>query len=223
MRKKNASLSEKVYNILLDRLLTNELIPGEILNRRDVAKELQVSVAPVLEAILQLEHEGYLESIPRKGTRVRPIRKEDVLGQLFVREAIECQAVRLYCGKLVRENETILKELARECDREASLSPKHWEDEIRFHKYLVELSGCMALVREFEKTIRLNMFYSMNKYIEPESRREIQSHEELVNLLKTDDPDEAERIIRYHVRSGKRNLYRDLPDYDAVFSGKNLT
>ena len=219
MRRKNASLSEKVYNILLDRLLTNRLIPGEILNRRDVAKELQVSVAPVLEAMVQLEHEGYLESIPRKGTRVRPIRKEDILGQLFVREAIECQAARLYCGKPVQENEGTLKELARECDKEASLSPKHWEDEIRFHKCLVELSGCKALVREFEKTIRLNMFYAMNKFIEPESRTERQSHEELVDLLKTDDPDEAERIIRYHVRSGKRNLYKDVPDYRSVFSG----
>lgn len=58
MRKKDASLSEQVYHTLLDRLLSNKLIPGEILNRRDVAKELQVSVAPVLEAMVQLEHEG---------------------------------------------------------------------------------------------------------------------------------------------------------------------
>lgn len=76
----------------------------------------------------------------------------------------------------------------------------------------------MALVREFEKTIRLNMFYAMNKFIEPESRTERQSHEELVDLLKTDDPEEAEKIIRYHVRSGKRNLYKDVPDYHTVFS-----
>ncbi len=217
VRAMKTSLSQDVYNILLKRLLANELVPGEIINRRAVAAELNVSVAPVLEAMVQLEHEGYLESIPRKGTRVCPIYPADVLGQLYLREAIECQAARLYCGKAVVEHEAELKELAGQCDRRSVDVPEHWEDEIRFHKYLTELSGVAVLVRQFEKVIRVNMFYSSNKLVEPVDRAERQSHEALVDLLKVHDPDYAERVIRNHVRSGKRNLFKGSNDSAFVF------
>ena len=83
------SLSRTVFNTLLNKFLRNKLVPGDILNRRELALELGVSVAPVLEALLQLENEGFVESFPRKGTLVKPVREEDVYGQLMLREAIE--------------------------------------------------------------------------------------------------------------------------------------
>jgi len=73
-----ASLSKEVYQEILSRLMDNRLVPGNILNRRKVAKELGVSVAPVLEALKQLEMEGFLESIPRKGTIVKPTSIADI-------------------------------------------------------------------------------------------------------------------------------------------------
>ena len=101
MNVQNESLSSKAYNYLVKSLLKNELVPGDSINRRDIADKLGMSVAPVLEAMLQLESEEYLESVPRKGTIVKPIRIDDVTGQLIVREALECAAARYYCGKPV--------------------------------------------------------------------------------------------------------------------------
>ena len=57
-------LSETIYEKLLDMLTKGELMPGEIINRREIASRLEVSVAPVLEAMLKLEMEGYIETIP---------------------------------------------------------------------------------------------------------------------------------------------------------------
>ncbi len=124
------SLSGYVYQTLLDRLLRSELVPGEMLNRRDVARELGVSVAPVLEAMVALENEGFLEGIPRKGTRVRPVRGEDVAGQLIVREALECAAARLYCGTPVRARLAALRRIAARLDSVRADSPQRWEREI---------------------------------------------------------------------------------------------
>ena len=71
-----SSLSREVYNTLLQQLLQNELIPGTILNRRKVAAELGVSVAPVLEAMLQLEMEGFLEASGRKRGSIQRYRTD---------------------------------------------------------------------------------------------------------------------------------------------------
>lgn len=201
------SLSHQVHEELLHRLLRNELVPGEILNRRDVARELNVSVAPVLEAMLQLELEGFLESIPRKGTRVRPITAEDVYGQLIVREALECQAARLYCGQKIEENEETLIALGHQVEQTDPGDPEHWKQDIEFHTFLVNLSGCDSLVRFTRSIMRLGEFYRINRFLDAESRAAKQNHEELVTKLKTRDPDEAHKIMKAHIRSDKGHLF----------------
>jgi len=202
------SLSQRVYYQLLEKFMTNELVPGNILNRRKIAAEMKVSVAPVLDALLQLEIEGFVESMPRKGTIVKPIRKEDVLNQHILREAIECQAARYYHGDPIRKHRDLLLELAEKVETTVSDVPEHWKQEIQFHKNLVELSDCTALVREFIRNARLGSFYNLNRVLLPTDRKERLSHVELIEQLTTDSPDEAERIIRNHLRSGKQHLFK---------------
>jgi len=202
------SLSQNVYEHLLEKFLQNELVPGHILNRREIAQQLGVSVAPVLEALLQLEMEGFVESIPRKGTLVRPVRQEDIFGQLMLREAVECQAARLYCGEPVRAHRSRLEALAVDLDSTTSEAPEHWKQEIAFHSGLVELSDCPALLREFRRFIRLGVFYRMNRILQPVDRLDGRSHLSFLDELSHDDPDTAERAVRDHLRSGKQRLFK---------------
>lgn len=202
-RNENQSLKRRAYEALRSKLLHSELIAGQILNRRAVAEELGMSVAPVLEAMLQLESEGFLESIPRKGTQVRPIRKEDVVGMAVVREALECQAARLYHGKKVADATPELMPLAKELDLTDAGHPQHWEREMDFHSRLVALADCPMLFDEFRRCIHLNMFFAINKLYPTNTESGRQSHEDLLHALAEAGADECERLIRLHVRSGK--------------------
>lgn len=202
------SLSKNVYEHLLEKFLQNELVPGHILNRREIAQQLGVSVAPVLEALLQLEMEGFVESIPRKGTLVKPVRQEDIFGQLMLREAVECQAARLYCGSRVVEHRSVLEALAADLETTTAESPEHWKQEVAFHSELVALSDCPPLLREFKRFIRLGVFYRMNRILQPVDRLDGQSHIALLDVLSNDDPDAAERSVRAHLRSGKQRIFK---------------
>lgn len=202
------SLSQTVYERLLEKFLQNELVPGHILNRREIAQEYGISVAPVLEALLQLEMEGFVESIPRKGTIVRPVRQEDIYGQLMLREAIECQAARMYCGSRVRGQRASLESLAAELETTEADTPAHWKQEIDFHSKLVELSECPPLFREFNRFIRLGVFYRLNHILQSSDRLDGQNHQTLIDVLAKDDPDSAERAVREHLRSGKLHLFK---------------
>ena len=204
------SLAEKIYEKLLNKFQRNELVPGNILKRREISKEFNVSVAPVLEAIVRLEIEGFIESIPRKGTIVKPIHKRDVVEQLILREAIECQAARLYCGETIRKNYKRLNSLAIKVEKTESDTLEHWKQEIDFHKNLVILSSCNLLVEEFIKITKLGIFYRTNRIIPSVDKLERQSHITLVDKLIENDPDEAERTIREHLRSGKRHLFENI-------------
>jgi DNA-binding GntR family transcriptional regulator len=201
-------LSRDVYEKLLLRFLRNELVPGDILNRRMISKQLGVSVSPVLEALLQLELEGFVESIPRKGTIVRPIRQEDVYGQLMLREAMECQAARLYCGTPVSTNRVSLDLLAGALESGEADTPEHWKQEIGFHGALVQLANCPALFNGYMRIMRLSSFIRLNRILDQSDKQERQSHVALLDVLSRDDPDGAEHAIRDHLRSGKHKVFR---------------
>ena len=205
------SLADKVYNELKDRLLRNDLVPGEMLNRRTVAREMGVSAMPVLEAMVRLEADGLLETLPRRGTRVRLVRPRDLRGELIVREALECQAARQYCGPTVRAQRKRLTALAREADRGVrGDTPDPWKREIDFHRSLLELADCPALLTAFHLVMNKGLFMATNTLIRPHLARGSLTHARLVKALQVEDPDQAERDMRAHLRAGKGELLRDV-------------
>lgn len=205
----NQSLAEKAYEHILERLLKHEYMPGQILNRRAVADQLEVSIAPVLEAMVRLEAEGLLTAMPRKGTQVRLVRPEDTADQMMVREAIECQAARLYCGKPVEENAKELKALAAAVDSAVGGAIQVWKSEIAFHRRLIELSGSRSLLNAYQQAMHLGTLCAVNYFSEQNSVNTPEgNHIALVERLKTKNPDAAEKVIREHMRAGKEFLFR---------------
>ncbi|QEN06769.1 GntR family transcriptional regulator [Oceanispirochaeta crateris] len=200
-------LSRDVYNKILEQLLAGELYPGQIINRRQIANDFGVSVAPVLEAMLLLEHEGLLETIPRKGTQVRLIRQEDVLGQFMVRDAIESKAARLYWNTKLPDACEDMIDFARQVDTATEDLLEDWRLEILFHKELVSLAGIPALTAAFDKTMKLSLFFTMARTVSPENKSSRDNHEVLIeNLNNAASADEAEDIIRTHVWYAKEHL-----------------
>lgn len=202
------SMAETAYQMLLDRLLSKQLVPGMIINRRGIANELKMSVAPVLEAIVQLQSEGFLESIPRKGTLVRAVHLENFRGQLLLREALECEAARLYCGEPVRKA-LHLEALAMEADISEKGKPfvALWKAELALHTALVELTACQPYVDAYRKVMQRKLFTSAHLFLSGEAFAG-GNHVTLIRELRTDDPDRAEKLIRDHLRFKKDQLFQ---------------
>jgi len=197
-------LSQRAYEHLVGKMFRQELVPGDALNRREIARELGMSVAPVLEAIVQLEAEGFLVVAPRKGTHVRPLRPADFRGQLMVRMALECQVARMCCGRAIRENYAPLEALARRADKTEHLRVTDWESEIAFHGALAALADCPALAGELERAMRLGHFLAVHTltHSSPVHSR----HAALLRALRTADPDRAELAMRKHLIAGRESI-----------------
>jgi len=203
----NGSLSSRVYEEILHRLLSGSLIPGQRFNRRQIAAELGVSVAPVLEAMLQLRVESLIESTPRQGTRVRVLTLEDLRGQLIVREALECQAARLYRGEPIRRHLKRLAPMARRIDATDVRSAEHIKEEIRFHHSLVALAGVPALTAAYERVMKLGLLYAIQVHHPDQAAAPRSDHAKLLTELSTDIADEAEAAMRAHAQAGKEPFF----------------
>jgi DNA-binding GntR family transcriptional regulator len=201
------SLARTVYDHLVDRILGGGLPPGSLIKRRDIARELKASVAPVLEAMVRLETEGFLETHPRKGTQVRPITREDVRGGLILRAALECEAARWYAGEPLRAQAGPLSELAAAAERTGADAMERWRADLEFHRALVDCAQCPALSDAFRRSSTLWWFYAIHQSL---GGRILpgQTHLELLKKLQSaKDGLAAARELRAHIRSGKEALW----------------
>lgn len=203
------SLKQKAHEEILQRILAGQFAPGDLLNRRSVAREFGMSTAPVHEAMLQLEREGFLEALPRLGTRVRLVTREDVRGNMVLREALECQAVRMISGERIRRAQRALAPLAAAADQQGATMDKRARAEVAFHLALVELAGCEALAREYRRVMRIGLFHHINSLMEMPVLAPADCHGALLRKLTKASPDAAEAAMRAHIWSGKPQGLRE--------------
>jgi GntR family transcriptional regulator, rspAB operon transcriptional repressor len=85
----------RLFARLYSEILTGRLRPGEALSETRIAEQHGISRTPVREVFQHLAKEGLLRVVPQIGTFVAPISLADVTGSQFIREALECRAVRL--------------------------------------------------------------------------------------------------------------------------------
>jgi DNA-binding GntR family transcriptional regulator len=202
------SLKQRAYEDILERILCGHYAPGDLLNRRGVAQELKMSSAPVHEAMIRLERDGFLEALSRQGTRVRSACREDVRGHLIVREALECQAARLICGERVRQALPDLKPLAAAADSAAQSDSERARQEVSFHVALVELAKCPALLREYSRVMQIGLFYRINLLMSMPATEPANRHLSLLKELCGDSPEKAEACMRRHIWAGKPDFLK---------------
>lgn len=196
---KSALLSQQVYDALYESMLSNRLQPGDEINRRQVASDLGVSVAPVLEAMTQLEWEGFLETRPRRGTTVKTVTVRQVLGRMRLRTAIEAEAARTYAGPSLAAVKDRMLALAAKLDATAKASEASIAHEVAFHRALVELAECPVLTETFDHVMRHSLYHAAARLLPECPPRQSQVHVRLVKDLLAARPEQAERLIREHL------------------------
>ena len=61
-----------------ERIINGELKPGTRLREEDLSTEMNISRAPIREALNMLERDGFTMIVPRKGAIVAEVMKEDI-------------------------------------------------------------------------------------------------------------------------------------------------
>lgn len=206
----SSSLSLEAYESVRQRILRGEFSLGDAISRRKIAAELGMSFLPVSEALLRLELEGFLESRPRAGTRVRIPSREDVQGHYIVREALESQAARLFAKLATSAERAEVKKLAARVDalykKPARLH--YLELHERLHRRIAECARCPALSHAIEQTHSLASTWLC---VQSGPRLEAldRPHQDLAEGLCDENPDVAADAMRRHVqKSLERTMIR---------------
>jgi DNA-binding GntR family transcriptional regulator len=198
-------LREQVKDVLLHRIVSGELKPGERLVETRIASELGTSQAPVREALRDLELLRLVESEPFRGARVRGFGEEELVEVYPVRAALEELAAKLATkrlagdvGALEREVEAMRAAAAR---GDVNALVRH---DIAFHRLIVEAAGNPILEQTWkslgvEGRITITLY---GTYVEAAEAAEL--HVPLLEAIRSGKPAAAGREARKHVEAFAR-------------------
>lgn len=88
------SLREQVYDFLRAEMVRGGLQPGAFLDLNELAQRLGVSRTPLREALLNLESQGFVTVLPRRGFRLNELTLGDIRSFYEIIGALEASALR---------------------------------------------------------------------------------------------------------------------------------
>jgi len=171
------------------------------LDERQLALDFGVSRTPVREAMAQLEREGFVRSVPRRGVYVVRKTKREVIELIQAWAALESMAARLITEHASDADIAGLRRMFTtfEGNKLHAKLDEYSEVNIAFHQAIIELSGNQALIRLAE-----NLFTHMRmirgRTIGEDDRvdRSIRDHMNIIRALEARDTERAEDLVRQH-------------------------
>lgn len=137
---------QRVQDVIREAIVRLELPPGTAIDKAALCARLGVSRFPVSEALGRLAAEGFVEVLPQRGTRVARIDLADCRQAMFIRRALEAEAVRAIAP---RADAVLLAALDRNLrDQESALGSDHGG---RFHALDLELHELLLGFLGFER------------------------------------------------------------------------
>ena len=204
-RIQHPTLGEKTYNEIKNLIIWGKIKPGERLLYNRLVEELGVSQTPIKEAFMRLENDGYLVTAKRKGTYVRKISTKDIEEVSQIREMLEALAVRLVCRRTdslavqkLREINERFKNAAKRNDENACI-----REDYSYHATLIELS-CNAKLLELMTRTNYHLITIAQRSPRFLEIANVYSdmHERIIGALQDKNEDDAERLVREHIRYG---------------------
>ncbi len=193
------TLREQVYDYLRESLNRGDLVPGASVDLAKLSEKLGVSKTPLRFALFQLENEGFVTILPRRGCVVNVLSLEEIRSLYQIIGSLESSVVLAEFERItpaVIERLRHFNRLARTAVIEDDFN-RYYAFNLDFHEQYLELSENERLKRTV-KTLkhRLYDFPRKDRFVKEWELRSTDEHEEFVRLLESGKARDASDYIR---------------------------
>src|SRR5471030_971394 len=171
------------------------------LDERQLAEDFGVSRTPVREAMAQLEREGFVRSVPRRGIYIVRKTKIEVIEMITAWAALESMAARLITQTASSDEIAALRKMFATFENgqlRAHLD-EYSDVNIEFHQAIIKLSRNAVLI-DLAENLFTHMRMIRRKTIVEQDRadRSIRDHMNIIEALEARATDRAEELVRDH-------------------------
>ncbi len=198
------SLKARTYEALRAAILDMNIYDPDAelrLDERDLSQRFGVSRTPLREALAQLDSEGLVRIVARKGIFIVRKTKAEILDMITVWAALESMAARLATKQA---NDDELSSLHAHVDdfttdEVARKMGEYSDANIKFHQAIIRLAQSPLI-----GTLTNDLFFHVRAirqrtiFEQDRARRSIVDHKEIIAALEARDTERAERLVREH-------------------------
>lgn len=211
------SLREKAYQFIQRKILSQEYAPGQKLSELSVAEEMGISRTPVRSAIRELEHEGFVEQVPRYGTIVRKTDRRDISELYDMRQALEGFAAQQAAERMGDDEVAELTALCNQMDaliQELHASPDGLNEEslgrfvdadMQFHVAILRSTANRRLMKSVSDSRLLSEWgrYARRPHSAEMMSNTWNQHRKIVDAIQSRNGLEAYKAMSEHMEFSK--------------------
>ncbi len=208
---KQRSLRDQLTDSLRERIVSADLSRGERLDLPRIARDYEVSMIPMREAMIVLESEGVVSSRERRGVFVPELSAADLIEIYQVREAIEVQAVELLIASGDAAADTALSNALQELtacwkrgDHDAAVRV-----DLQLHCLISVASGNLRLAKMTKMMANQTLLHLMpveESQVALRRRPADHFHTDIVRAIVQRDVESARQAVRHHYSWSRSRL-----------------
>jgi DNA-binding GntR family transcriptional regulator len=198
------SLKARAYKALKSAITEMNIYASKAelrLDERDLSARFGISRTPLREALAQLDQEGLVRVVARRGIFIVRKTKAEILEMITVWAALESMAARLACEAAGDEEIASLHELVDDFSQDAvALRMGEYSDaNITFHQAIIGL-GKNRLIRDITDGLFVHVRAIRNRAIFERDRAKssIADHKQIIEALEARDSELAARLVCDH-------------------------
>ena len=198
------TFKDKAYVALRNVIVSSDIYRSRTdlrLDERQLAQDFGISRTPVREAMAQLEREGFVRSVPRRGVYIVRKTRSEVIEMITAWAALESMAARLITQTASDADIAGLRRMFAtfEDDKLHAKLDEYSEVNIAFHQAIIELSGNSVLI-QLAENLFTHMRMIRGRTIGEDDRveRSIHDHMNIIQALEARDTERAEDLVRQH-------------------------
>ena len=204
------SKRDQVIRALKEAILSGTIQPGASIVETKVAQQLGAGVPLIREALIELEHQGFVQRTPYKGTTVTKLGPTDIKRIFRLRVELEALAIEWAKENVTEADLESLRQTIRNMERAAvdvDLT-LFYEADLAFHRKIWDLSDNPYLTDALERVVvPLFAFFLMktsrrrNSYVESASM-----HAAIVEALPHKSAAELREMVKQSLAGWKDEM-----------------
>jgi DNA-binding GntR family transcriptional regulator len=193
------TLREKVYNYLRGELAKGVLIPGSYIDQKAICENLDISRAPLRDALIQLETEQFIQIQPRRGVLIKKLSLADIKISYEIIGSLESSVVLSVFNKFkpsdIAKLEKTNDQLKLTLDNERFNA--YYEQNLKFHGIFLALSD-NTLLSHILLPLKQRLYdFPRMKYDREWELVNLSEHKRFIDSVKAGNRDAAASIIKY--------------------------
>ncbi|MEQ8824354.1 MAG: GntR family transcriptional regulator [Filomicrobium sp.] len=198
------SLKARAYTALKAAITEMNIYDNNVelrLDERDLSARFGISRTPLREALAQLDQEGLVRVVARRGIFIVRKTKAEIMEMITVWAALESMAAQLACDVASDAEIAALHELVDDFSQDAVARRmgEYSDANITFHQAIINLGG-NDLIKDITDGLFVHVRAIRNRAIfeKDRAKRSISDHKDIIEALEARDSERAGQLVRDH-------------------------